>query len=118
MNFIIWLLIGGLLGWAASLVTGTNGRTAIPVNVAIGIAGVMLGGWLLGRLLDSSPFAEGEFNIDSLLVASLGAMVLLAAAHLIVDIATRHTPTMPRLDVVRFSRFPPQKSANRVSEPK
>jgi uncharacterized membrane protein YeaQ/YmgE (transglycosylase-associated protein family) len=118
MNFVIWLLIGGLLGWAASLFTGTNARTAIPVNVVVGIIGVMLGGWLLGGLLDSSQFTQGEFSVASLLVASLGAMVLLAAVHLIVGIATRQPPTTPRLDLVRYSRFPLQKPANRVSEPK
>ncbi|MDP9142829.1 MAG: GlsB/YeaQ/YmgE family stress response membrane protein [Pseudomonadota bacterium] len=82
MNFITWLLVGGMLGWGASLLAGRHGRLETILNVAVGIAGVMLGGWLLSGLLESSPFSPGEFSLSGLLVSMLGAMVPLAAMQL------------------------------------
>jgi uncharacterized membrane protein YeaQ/YmgE (transglycosylase-associated protein family) len=83
MNIGTWILVGGLLGWAASLLTGTNVRQAMILKIGVGIAGVVLGGFFLNGLLGSSPFNQGEFSREVLLVSMLGAMVLLAAVQLL-----------------------------------
>lgn len=51
MNFIIWLIVGGVIGWLASLVMKTDGQQGIILNVVVGIAGAVLGGWLISPML-------------------------------------------------------------------
>ena len=97
INFVISLLVGGLLGWAASMLTGTDERPGIILNVIVGIVGVVLGGWLLSGLLGSSPFDQGEFSLVVLLVSLLGAMVLLAAVQLLRDITERQGRAAPNV---------------------
>jgi len=105
MNFIIWLLIGGLLGWGASLLTRSNGRPATILNVVVGIVGIMFGGFLLSGFLESSPFSPGEFSVAGLLVSSLGAMVPLAAIQLLGGNTRGQARTAPKRDVIAYSRF-------------
>ena len=50
MDVIIWLIIGGVIGWLASLVMKTNAQMGIVANVIVGIVGAALGGWLAGVL--------------------------------------------------------------------
>jgi len=92
---MISFLVGGLLGWAASMLTGTGERTGVILNVIVGIVGVVLGGWLLSGLVGSSPFNQGSFSLIGLLVSSLGAMVLLAAVQLRRDITVSLRRTAP-----------------------
>ena len=49
MGIILWLVIGGVVGWLASLVMRRDGSMGIPMNIVVGIIGAMLGGWLIGR---------------------------------------------------------------------
>jgi uncharacterized membrane protein YeaQ/YmgE (transglycosylase-associated protein family) len=81
MNIIIWLLVGGLIGWAASTVMRT--REGILLNVVVGIVGAALGGFLLGPLLGASTINQGNFSIAGLLVSLLGAVILLAIVNLV-----------------------------------
>lgn len=83
MNLLIWLVIGGLLGWVASMFMGTNGRQGIFLNVVVGIVGAVLGGWLLSGLFGSSTINQGNFSLSGLFVSLLGAMILLAIARLL-----------------------------------
>lgn len=83
MNFILWLIVGGLVGWVASIVMGTNGRQGILLNVVVGIVGAFLGGWLLGGLFGSSTINQGNFSVSGLVVSLLGAIILLAIARLL-----------------------------------
>ena len=50
MNFIIWIVIGGLIGWAASIVMKTDAQQGVVLNVVVGIVGALVGGWLLSPL--------------------------------------------------------------------
>ena len=77
MNFIIWLIIGGVIGWLASIVMRTDGQQGIILNVVVGIIGSYIGGLLFGPLVG---FAGG---IGPYLSAFLGAVVLLAVVNLI-----------------------------------
>jgi uncharacterized membrane protein YeaQ/YmgE (transglycosylase-associated protein family) len=90
MGFIIWIVAGALAGWAASALVGSRVRGDRIVNVAIGIAGVLAVGWLLGRLIGASAFNPGEFSFEILLVSLLGVAVMLAALQEFRVIAAGH----------------------------
>jgi uncharacterized membrane protein YeaQ/YmgE (transglycosylase-associated protein family) len=83
MNFIIWLVVGGLIGWAASVLMRT--REGILLNVVVGIVGAALGGWFLSPLVGVSTrtINQGNFSAASLLVSFLGAVILLALVNLV-----------------------------------
>jgi uncharacterized membrane protein YeaQ/YmgE (transglycosylase-associated protein family) len=83
MNIIIWLVIGGLVGWVASKVMNTDAQQGIILNVVVGIVGALLGGWLLSPLVGSSTINQGNFSIAGLLVSLGGAIALLAIVRLV-----------------------------------
>jgi uncharacterized membrane protein YeaQ/YmgE (transglycosylase-associated protein family) len=77
MSFILWLIVGGLLGWVASMIMGTNDRQGKLLNIVVGIVGAFLGGLLLAPLFDTGTINDGDFSVGSLIVSLLGAVVLL-----------------------------------------
>ena len=77
MNLIVWLVVGGLIGWLASIFMGTDARQGILLNVVVGIVGAVLGGWLLGGLVGAGSINQGDFSVPGLLVSFLGAVILL-----------------------------------------
>ncbi|UVO55611.1 GlsB/YeaQ/YmgE family stress response membrane protein [Sphingomonas sp. SUN039] len=77
MNFIIWLIIGGVIGWLASIVMRTDGQQGIVLNIVVGIVGSYIGGFLFGPMLGSAG------QIGPYLSAFLGAIVLLAIVNLV-----------------------------------
>jgi uncharacterized membrane protein YeaQ/YmgE (transglycosylase-associated protein family) len=82
MGIILWLVIGGVIGWLASIVMRTDGSQGIFLNIVVGIVGAFLGGWLIGPLLGAPSINSGVISIGSLLVSFLGAVVLLALVNL------------------------------------
>ena len=88
MNFIIWIVVGGILGWLASLVMRTDAQQGMLLKLVVGIVGALLGGWLLAPLFGTGTINQNDFSISSLLVSFLGAVVLLA----IVNLLRRGTP--------------------------
>lgn len=89
MNMITWLVIGGLLGWVASLVMGTDGRQGIILNVVVGIVGAALGGWLLGGTFGTSTINQGNLSFSGLLVSLVGAVILIAIVQLLRGVTRR-----------------------------
>jgi uncharacterized membrane protein YeaQ/YmgE (transglycosylase-associated protein family) len=87
MNIFIWLVVGGLLGWAASTVMRV--REGILRNVIVGIVGAVLGGWFLSPLVGVSTINQGDFSAPGLIVSFLGAVILLAIVNLILRGALR-----------------------------
>lgn len=83
MNIIMWLVVGGLLGWVASLFMGTGTRQGILLNVVVGVVGAAVGGWLLSPLLGVSTINQGNFTMPALGVSFLGALILLAVVNLV-----------------------------------
>jgi uncharacterized membrane protein YeaQ/YmgE (transglycosylase-associated protein family) len=84
INFIIWLIIGGVIGWLASLVMRTDAAQGIVLNIIVGIVGAMLGGWLISPLLGgAASINQGDFSIMGLVVSFVGALILLAVVNLI-----------------------------------
>jgi uncharacterized membrane protein YeaQ/YmgE (transglycosylase-associated protein family) len=88
MNFIIWIVVGGILGWLASLIMRTDAQQGLLLNIVVGIIGALLGGWLLAPLFGTGTINQNDFSIGSLLVSLLGAIILLA----IVNLFRRGTP--------------------------
>jgi uncharacterized membrane protein YeaQ/YmgE (transglycosylase-associated protein family) len=83
MNVIIWLVVGGLVGWVASKVMNTDGQQGILMNVVVGIVGALIGGWVLSPIVGASTINQGDFSIGGLFVSLVGAIVLLAIVKLV-----------------------------------
>lgn len=83
MNFIMWIVVGGILGWLASMVMNTNAQQGMFLNIVVGIVGALLSGWLIAPLFGVGTINQNDFSIASLLVSFLGAVVLLAIVNLI-----------------------------------
>lgn len=82
MNFIIWIVIGGLIGWVASMIMKTDGQQGIFLNIIVGIVGAFLGGWLISPLVGVGTINQNAFSIGAMLVSLVGAVILLAIVNL------------------------------------
>lgn len=82
MGIILMLVIGGIIGWLASLVMRTDAQQGIILNVVVGIVGALLGGFLLTPLIGGAPITSGALDVRSLLVSFLGAIILLAIVNM------------------------------------
>lgn len=76
ISLIVWIIVGALAGWIASMIMKTDAEMGALANIIVGIVGALLGGWLVG--LFGIEVADGELSIPSILTAILGAVVLLA----------------------------------------
>lgn len=83
MNLIIWLIVGGLVGWVASLLMRTDGEQGVILNVLVGIVGAAIGGWLISPLVGVPTINQGALSMGALVVSLLGAVVLLGVVNLI-----------------------------------
>ena len=82
MNIIILLVVGGILGWLASIVMRTDGQQGIILNVVVGIVGAVLAGFVITPLIGGTPITQGGFDVRSLIASFLGAVVLLGIVNL------------------------------------
>ena len=82
VNILIWVIVGAIAGWLASLVMKTDAEQGMILNVVVGIVGAFLGGWLLSPLFGTGTINANDFSITSLLVSFLGAVILLAIVNL------------------------------------
>jgi uncharacterized membrane protein YeaQ/YmgE (transglycosylase-associated protein family) len=80
MGIFLWIVFGVLAGWVASLIMDTNTQQGLLLNMVIGIFGAMLGGWLMSYMGGTGITG---FNLYSLLVAILGAVVLIIGVQAI-----------------------------------
>lgn len=81
MNFLIWLIVGGVVGWLASLVMRTDAQQGILLNVIVGIIGAFIGGWVISPMVGVGTINEG-ISLGSILVSLVGAIILLAIVNL------------------------------------
>lgn len=77
LNFIGWLILGAVAGWLASLVMKTNAQQGLLLDIVVGIIGAFVGGFVLSLIPGVQTQATG-LNIPSLVVAFVGAVILLA----------------------------------------
>lgn len=82
MNFIIWLVVGGLIGWLASMLMKTNDQQGLLLNVVVGIVGALLAGWLISPLVGVGTINQSDFSLPTLLVSFVGAVMLLGIVNL------------------------------------
>lgn len=75
LNILLWIVVGGLAGWIASMLMGTNRSQGVLADVILGILGAFVGG-LIMNVLGFAGFSG--FNVYSLVVATVGAVVLIA----------------------------------------
>ncbi|MDV3459176.1 GlsB/YeaQ/YmgE family stress response membrane protein [Sphingomonas sp. HF-S4] len=78
MGLIVWLVIGGVVGWLASIVMRTDAQQGIFLNVVVGIVGAFIGGLLFGGSINNGAITPMTF-----LVSLLGAIILLAIVNLV-----------------------------------
>lgn len=82
MTLILILLVGGVIGWLASLLMRTDMQQGIFLNIVVGIIGSLIAGLVITPLIGGEPITSGSFDILSLFVSFLGAVVLLAIVNL------------------------------------
>lgn len=80
MEIIAYLILGGVAGWLASLVMGTDASQGILLNIVVGVIGAVVGGFLFNAFGSSGVTG---FNVYSLMVATLGAVVSLWVVRLV-----------------------------------
>ena len=79
MGFILWIVVGGVIGWLASILMRTDAQQGIFLNMIVGIVGAFIGGLILsGGSINTNPL-----NLTSFLVSLLGAVILLAIVNVI-----------------------------------
>jgi uncharacterized membrane protein YeaQ/YmgE (transglycosylase-associated protein family) len=82
MNFIIWLIVGGVIGWLASMLMKTNDQQGMVLNVVVGVVGAMLAGWFISPLVGIGTINQSNFSAGALFVSFVGAAILLAIVNL------------------------------------
>ena len=82
MSIIIWLIVGGIIGWIASMIMKTDAQQGIFLNIVVGIVGAFLGGWLFGLFFGGGADINDGISLTSILVSLVGAIILLAIVNL------------------------------------
>lgn len=83
MNIIIWLIIGGIVGWLASIIMKRDAQQGILLNIIVGIVGAFLGGWLGGMFLgQGANINDSGLSVTSFIVSLVGAVILLAIVNM------------------------------------
>ena len=80
IDFIIWLIVGGVIGWLASMVMRTDAQQGIFLNIVVGVVGSFIGGLVLRSF---GKINDNNFSIPSLIAAFVGAIILLAIVNLV-----------------------------------
>jgi uncharacterized membrane protein YeaQ/YmgE (transglycosylase-associated protein family) len=78
MAIIIWLIVGGICGWLASLIMRTDAQQGIILNIVVGIVGAFIGGIIFNHDMNHM-----DFSLPALIEAFIGAVILLAVVNLI-----------------------------------
>lgn len=82
MNLIILLVVGGVIGWVASLIMNTDGQQGIILNVVVGIVGALLAGFIVTPLIGGASIMNGGINVQTILISLVGSVILLAILNL------------------------------------
>ncbi|HEY0116027.1 MAG TPA: GlsB/YeaQ/YmgE family stress response membrane protein [Allosphingosinicella sp.] len=77
MDILLWLLVGGIVGWLASIIMRTDAQQGILLNIIVGIVGAFLAGLIFG-----GGSINGDITVGTFLMSLLGAIILLAIVNL------------------------------------
>jgi len=83
MNIIIWLVVGGVIGWLASMVMKTNDSQGMILNFVVSIVGAAVAGWFISPLVGVGTINQDNFSLPALIVSFIGAVILLAVVNLV-----------------------------------
>ena len=83
MGLIISLVVGGIVGWLASLIMRTDAQQGILLNVIIGIIGSLLGAFFIGSQIGGGNLLDAAIDPMTLIVSLIGSVVLLGLVHLL-----------------------------------
>jgi len=83
INLIVWLVVGGIVGWLASMIMKTDAQQGVFLNVVVGIVGALIAGWIISPLVGVPTINQDAFSLGALLVSLVGAVILLAIVNLI-----------------------------------
>jgi len=83
INLIVWLVVGGIVGWLASMIMKTDAQQGVFLNVVVGIVGALIAGWVISPLVGLPTINQDAFSLGALLVSLVGAVILLAIVNLI-----------------------------------
>jgi uncharacterized membrane protein YeaQ/YmgE (transglycosylase-associated protein family) len=81
MGILVWLIVGGVVGWLASIVMRTDAQQGVLLNVVVGIVGALLAGFIVSPMLGVGTINEG-ISVATFLVSLVGAIILLAIVNL------------------------------------
>jgi uncharacterized membrane protein YeaQ/YmgE (transglycosylase-associated protein family) len=81
MGILVWLIVGGVVGWLASIIMRTDAQQGILLNVVVGIVGALLAGFIVSPMLGVGTINEG-ISLATFLVSLVGAIILLAIVNL------------------------------------
>jgi uncharacterized membrane protein YeaQ/YmgE (transglycosylase-associated protein family) len=81
MGILVWLIVGGVCGWLASIIMRTDAQQGILLNVIVGIVGALLAGFIISPMVGVGTINEG-ISLATFLVSLLGAVILLAIVNL------------------------------------
>lgn len=81
MGILVWLIVGGVVGWLASIIMRTDAQQGILLNVVVGIIGALLAGFIVSPMIGVGTINEGV-TLASFLVSLVGAVILLAIVNL------------------------------------
>ncbi len=81
MNFLTWLVVGGLIGWVASMVMRTDAQQGVVMNIIVGIVGAFVGGLLVSPLVGVPTINQNAFSFGAMSVSLIGSVILLAIVN-------------------------------------
>ena len=81
MGILVWLIVGGVVGWLASIIMRTDAQQGMLLNVVVGIVGALLAGFIISPMIGVGTINEG-ISLATFLVSLLGAVILLAIVNL------------------------------------
>jgi uncharacterized membrane protein YeaQ/YmgE (transglycosylase-associated protein family) len=83
VNFLVWIIIGGIIGWIASMIMRTNAQQGLLLNIVVGIVGALIAGWFLSPMFGVGTINQSNFSLAAMLISLLGAVILLGVVNLV-----------------------------------
>ena len=83
MSLIVWLVIGGVVGWLASIIMKRDAQQGIILNIVVGIIGALLAGWVVSPLVGVATINQNALSFGAMAVSLIGAVLLLAIVNLV-----------------------------------